>query len=144
MRHFFELGFGLGLFIIIFICVGIVACCVALCCCCCKKRNPQRHQNVTTVVYTHPSSSQIPVSGPQPQYPAYQPVPQQAHGVPYMTAPPPSYQEATDPALLPHNPGMMFLHPSQPSGHSDVHTQLPYNPAFYPNTASFNQPVNKY
>lgn len=138
MSNFYYMWASLGSILPIVICVGCVVCCVALCCFCCKKSNQQRHQNVTTVVYSHPSPQQLPISEYQPPYPAYQPVPLHTHaGLPDASAPPPSYLEATNPALSHNNPvPPMFLHSSQPSGHSDVHQQLPYNPAFCPGIAS--------
>lgn len=52
--------------------------------------------DVTTVVYTHPSPQQLPISGCQPSYPVYQPVPLHTQNLPNAPAPPPSYLEASE------------------------------------------------
>ncbi|XP_070693394.1 protein shisa-5-like [Pempheris klunzingeri] len=140
------LGSIFGSIFLIILCIVIV-CCVAPCCLFykkCRKGRSQRHQivdvrNTTTAVYA-PQQPLSP-SGHQPSYPGYQPVPVQRgyggyEGPPIPTAPPPSYMEATDPALSPvaFSPGYpMALFPNQPyapSTHLDELAQPPYNPSY--------------
>uniref|UniRef100_A0A3Q1JSL4 Shisa N-terminal domain-containing protein n=1 Tax=Anabas testudineus TaxID=64144 RepID=A0A3Q1JSL4_ANATE len=119
-------------------CVALIICCVTPCCLIHKKC--QERPVITTVIGA-PLQPPTP-SGHQPSHPGYQPEPVQPGfgDYPMPSAPPPSYQEATDPANFPApftrgHP----MYPSQPPGQSyellplsHGFAQHPYNPAYDP------------
>ncbi|XP_026203326.1 protein shisa-5-like [Anabas testudineus] len=138
------LGAIFGCIVALIPCVALIICCVTPCCLIhkkCQERRNQRNQTVITTVIGAPLQPPTP-SGHQPSHPGYQPEPVQPGfgDYPMPSAPPPSYQEATDPANFPApftrgHP----MYPSQPPGQSyellplsHGFAQHPYNPAYDP------------
>ncbi|KAK2861915.1 hypothetical protein Q5P01_001448 [Channa striata] len=128
------LGVIFGSIFAITSCVGLVICCVTPCCLIHRKFQERRNQRQQT--------QRLAAGLAQYQLypPGYQSVPVQTGfgDPPLPTAPPPSYQEATDPANFPPpfthgHPMDSFQPPGQsnaPSSHLAEYAQRPYNPSY--------------
>uniref|UniRef100_A0A3P9DUR0 Protein shisa-5 n=2 Tax=Maylandia zebra TaxID=106582 RepID=A0A3P9DUR0_9CICH len=125
-----QIGLIVGIVVgslILLLCVVLIICCLAPCCLCymkCQKRPTQRQ-----IIVINSNTPQ------QPPHPGYQAVPS---GPPMPTAPPPSYQESTNPThpVLFTGEPMYPLQPASqataPPPYSEDAQPAPYNPSHNP------------
>lgn len=132
MTSFIDAGLIFIYICPVLFCVVLITCCVAMCCWCRKRCHRRREPNVVTVSSVMHPPPPVPSCGCQPSCLHYQPVPFTPgySSAPVPSAPPPSYQEATDPSYFNMTQGGMMYHsvPQQ----TDGNTHQPFNPAYCP------------